>query len=99
MTGRDGAGSAGIACFACGQEHDNARLMLLPDGRQVGNHSEAYRIWCEATWAMRLPDRVGPRSKKWTKQRYLLEVQRIRGEEAAQQLRAVMVRLWKERNG
>lgn len=73
--------------------------MLLPDGRQVGNHSEAYRLWCEAMWAMQLPDKVGPRSKKWTKSRYLLEVQRIRGEEAAQQLRAVMVRLWKERHG
>lgn len=98
MKASTAAGSAGIACYACGNVHDNARLMLLPDGRQVGNHSEAYRVWCEANTAMRLPDKVGPRSKKWTKQRYLLEVQRIRGEEAAQQLRAVMLRLWKERN-
>ena len=97
MAGTDD-GYAALACMACGNVHDNARLMTLPDGRQVGNHSEAYRVWCEAKAAMRLPDRVGARSKRWTKQRYLLEVQRIRGEEAAQQLRAVMVRLWKERN-
>jgi hypothetical protein len=47
---------------------------------------------------MTLPDKVGPRSKRWTKQRYLLEVGRVRGEYAAVELRAVMVKLWKEKN-
>jgi hypothetical protein len=47
---------------------------------------------------MTLPDKVGPRSKRWTKQRYLLEVGRVRGEYAAAELRAVMVKLWKEKN-
>jgi hypothetical protein len=92
-------GNAALACMGCGNVHDNAKLVTLPDGRQVGNHSEQYRLYCEATWAMRLPDSVGPRSKRWTKRRYLLEVQRVRGERAAEQLRAVMLKLWKERNG
>lgn len=98
MEGTDG-GYAALACMGCGNVHDNAKLVTLPDGRQVGNHSEQYRLYCEATWAMRLPDSVGPRSKRWTKRRYLLEVQRVRGELAAEQLRAVMLKLWKERNG
>lgn len=92
-----GAGYAGIACHACGKEHDNASWKLLPDGRRVGSQSEAWRLWCEAQWAMRLPDKVGPRSKRWTKQRYLLEVGRVRGEDAAAELRGVMVKLWKEK--
>ena len=98
MAGIEG-GNAALACWGCGNVHDNARLVTLPDGRQVGNHSEQYRLFCEATWAMRLPDTVGPRSKKWTKRRYLLEVQRVRGELAAEQLRTVMMRLWKEQHG
>lgn len=98
MQGTDD-GYAALACMGCGNVHDNARLVTLPDGRQVGSHSEQYRLFCEATWAMRLPDSVGPRSKRWTKRRYLLEVQRVRGELAAEQLRAVMMRLWKEQHG
>ena len=89
-------GSAALVCHGCGKRHDSARLMQLPDGRLVGNHSEEWRMYTEAKWAMALPDRVGPRSKKLTKARYLLEVQNARGERAAAELRAVMVKLWQE---
>lgn len=92
-----GVGSVDLVCHGCGSVHSNAKTITLPDGRQVGSQSEAYRTWCEAKWAMTLPDKVGPRSTKWTKRRYLLEVQKIRGERAAEQLRALMVRLWKQR--
>ena len=92
-----GAGSADLACHGCGSVHPNARVIQLPDGRQVGSQSEAYRAWCEARWAMTLPDKVGPRSTKMTKARYLLEVQKHRGEVAAYQLRQMMVKLWKSK--
>lgn len=92
-----GAGSVDLACHGCGSVHSNARVINLPDGRSVGSQSEAYRAWCEARWAMTLPDKVGPRSTKMTKARYLLEVQKHRGEVAAYQLRALMVKMWKSK--
>lgn len=92
-----GAGSVDLACHGCGSVHPNARVIQLPDGRQVGSQSEAYRAWCEARWAMTLPDKVGPRSTKMTKAKYLLEVQKHRGEVAAYQLRALMVKMWKSK--
>jgi hypothetical protein len=70
--------------------------MQLPDGRLVGNQSEEWRMYTEAKWAMKLPDRVGPRSKKLTKAGYLVMVQNARGEQAAGKLRALMVKLWQE---
>lgn len=92
-----GGGSVDLACHGCGSVHSNARVIVLPDGRSVGSQSEAYRAWTEAKWAMTLPDKVGPRSTKMTKARYLLEVQKHRGEEAAYQLRALMVKMWKSK--
>lgn len=92
-----GAGSVDLACSGCGSVHNNARVIQLPDGRSVGSQSEAYRAWCEARWAMTLPNKVGPRSTKMTKARYLLEVQKHRGEVAAYQLRQMMVKMWKSK--
>lgn len=90
-----GAGCVDLVCHGCGSAHNNARVINLPDGRSVGSQSEAYRAWCEARWAMTLPDKVGPRSTKMTKARYLLEVQKHRGEDAAYKLRQLMVKMWK----
>ena len=92
-----GAGSVDLACRGCGSVHQNAKVIQLPDGRSVGSQSEAYRAYCEARWAMTLPDKVGPRSTKMTKARYLLEVQKHRGEVAAYQLRQMMVGMWKSK--
>lgn len=91
-----GAGSVDLACHGCGSVHPNARVIQLPDGRQVGSQSEAYRAWCEARWAMTLPDKPTKR-QPMSKQKYLLEVQKHRGEVAAYQLRQMMVKMWKSK--
>ncbi len=74
----------------------NARVISLPDGRSVGSQSEAYRAYCEARWAMTLPDKPTKR-QPMSKQKYLLEVQKHRGEVAAYQLRQMMVGMWKSK--
>lgn len=91
-----GAGSVDLACHGCGSVHNNVRVINLPDGRSVGSQSEAYRAWCEAKWAMTLPDKPTKR-RPMSKQKYLLEVQKHRGEAAAYQLRALMVKMWKSK--
>lgn len=90
-----GGGCADTVCHGCGQVHQNATMMLLPDGRQVVLQSEEWRHHCELQWAMRLPDRVGPRSKKTTKAGYLQMVREARGDAAADKLREDMVKAWK----
>lgn len=90
-----GDGCADIACHGCGQIHQNATIRVLPDGRQVGLQSEEWRHYCELQWAMRLPDRVGPRSKRTTKAGYLQMVREARGEAAADKLREDMVKAWR----
>lgn len=91
-----GAGSVDLACHGCGSVHPNAKVIQLPDGRSVGSQSEAYRAWCEARWAMTLPDKPTKR-QPMSKQKYLLEVQKHRGEVAAYQLRQMMVKMWKSK--
>lgn len=97
MDGTDD-GSVGLACHACGQQHSNAKLMQLPDGTLVGLQSEAWRHHCEVQWALRLPDRVGPRSKKWTKAMYINEVRAKRGDAAADRLRMDLIKAWRAMN-
>ncbi len=97
MDGTDD-GSVGLACHACGQQHSNAKLMQLPDGTLVGLQSEAWRHYCEVMWALRLPDRVGPRSKKWTKAMYINEVRAKRGDAAADRLRMDLIKAWRAMN-
>jgi hypothetical protein len=91
-------GNVALVCSGCGQRHSNAKLMQLPDGTLVGLQSEAWRHHCEVQWALRLPDRVGPRSKKWTKAMYINEVRAKRGDAAADRLRADLLKAWKEQN-
>ena len=92
-----GAGSVDLACRGCGSVHSNARVISLPDGRSVGSQSEAYRAYCEARWAMTLPDKPTKR-QPMSKQKYLLEVQKHRGEVAAYKLRQMMVGMWKSKS-
>jgi hypothetical protein len=95
--GTDGTadGNAVLACHGCGKRHDNAKLMQLPDGMLVGMQSDAWRHYCEVQWALRLPDRVGPRSKRWTKAMYINEVRAKRGDAAADRLRMDLIKAWK----
>jgi hypothetical protein len=93
-----GDGNAALACHACGKRHDNARLKQLLDGTAAGLQSEAWRHHCEVQWALRLPDRVGPRSKRWTKAMYINEVRAKRGDAAADRLRADLIKAWRASN-
>jgi hypothetical protein len=80
-----------LLCRACGEIHPDARLVTLPDGRQVGNYSEAHRLYNEARWVLRRY-RV-----KSTRQAYLRRVAEQRGSEAAWALREEMLTLWEQR--
>lgn len=77
-----------LVCHSCGAVHRWARLVDLPDGRIVGNHSEEYRRYCEAVWVLKRY-RV-----KRTRQEYLAAVKEKRGMEAMLELREEMLRVW-----
>lgn len=80
-----------LACHACGQTHKWARLVTLPDGREVGNYSEEYRLYCEAAWVLR------KKRTKRTRLEYLDVVQEKRGAAARVALREEMLRIWQSR--
>lgn len=69
-------------------------MVLLPDGRQVSSYSEAWRRHCEARWALSLPDHHRIKAKL-TKRRYLEQVRESRGKQAAEILRAEMLKQYK----
>lgn len=75
----------GLVCPACGLTHADARVVELPDGRQVGSYSEQYRLYCEAKWVLK-----NKRTKN-TRRKYLLGVEAERGTQAMQELRAEML--------
>ena len=65
-------------CFACGERHDNARLVTLPAGSVVGLQSKAYTLYCEAQTVL-----------SWTKPRrteYLEQVEKARGSAGREEL-------------
>ena len=82
-----------LVCLACGQVHPQARLVSLPDGRQVGNYSETFRLYCEASWVLR------KKRTKRTRLEYLDAVAEKRGVEARIALRAEMMAIWQSRQG
>jgi hypothetical protein len=80
-----------LKCRGCGQIHPQARLIRLPDGREVGNYSEDCRLFHEAAWVLRQK-----RSKR-TRIEYLNLVAEKRGEKAREILREEMLRIWQSR--
>jgi hypothetical protein len=80
-----------LKCAACGQIHAQARLVSLPDGREVGSYSEEYRRYYEAVWVLR-----NKRTKR-TRTEYLDGVQEKRGTQARVELREEMLRVWQSR--
>ena len=75
-------------CFACGQRHDNARLITLPDGTQVGLQSKEYALYCEAKTVL-----------SWTKPRrteYLERVEQARGQAGREALAKEILRWYKK---
>lgn len=79
------------SCFACGKVHGHARLVCLPNGRTVGNYSDEYRVYCEAKWVFRKF-----RSKR-TRQMYLQEVAKVRGQAGYDKLYNAMLDIWKRK--
>jgi len=77
------------SCFACGKVHGSARLVRLPNGRTVGTYSDEYRVYCEAKWVFRKF-----RSKR-TRQLYLQEVAKMRGQAGYDKLYNAMLDVWK----
>lgn len=67
-------------------------------GKCAASSSEDYRRYCEARFALSLPDKSDKRRKGWqaiSKREYLQRVKDRRGEQGAKVLRDEMVRLWK----
>jgi hypothetical protein len=79
------------SCFACGKVHGHARLVRLPNGRTVGNYSDEYRVYCEAKWVFRKF-----RSKR-TRQLYLQEVAKVRGQAGYDKLYNAMLDIWRRK--
>lgn len=80
-----------LVCYGCGQVHPEAKLVRLPDGREVGTYSEEYRRYHEALWVLKKK-----RSKR-TRIEYLEGVREKRGLQAKEELREEMLRLWQSR--
>jgi len=80
-----------LLCRGCGRLHVGARLVKLPDGREVGSYSEEFRQYNEAAWVLRKK-----RSRR-TRIEYLDAVGEKRGEKARQALRDEMMRIWETR--
>ena len=78
-------------CFACNQRHDNARLVTLPDGTEVGLQSKEYALYCEAITVL-----------SWTKVRrteYLERVEKARGVAGREALAKEILRWYEIKRG
>jgi len=78
-------------CFACGQRHDNARLVTLADGSVVGLQSREYALHCEAVTVLRWP------IKK--RREHLEQVEKARGMAARRELEQEMKRCFAAKRG
>lgn len=87
-----------LACMGCGEVHDGAKLVTLPDGTQVSNYSEAWRAYTEAKWVLdRLPLTVNKRRKSTpqiSRRDYIYGVEQRRGKDAADRLKRDVRELW-----
>jgi hypothetical protein len=88
-----------LACRVCGNVHHGARLIKLPDGRELGSYSEAYRAYCEAKWVLdHLPVTVNRRRKSTpqiSRRDYIMAVKDKRGNDAGNELAKNVRELWK----
>jgi len=78
-------------CFACGQRHDNARIVTLPDKTEVGLQSKEYALYCEAITVL-----------SWTKVRrteYLERVEKARGIAGREELAKEILRWYETKRG
>lgn len=88
-----------LACRACGRVHPDAKLITLPDGTLVGSYSNEYRAYTEAKWVLdKLPVTVNRRRKSTpqiSRRDYIMSVIDKRGQESANELAAMVTKLWK----
>ena len=88
-----------LACRACGRVHPDAKLITLPDGTVVGSYSNEYRAYTEAKWVLdKLPVTVNRRRKSTpqiSRRDYIMSVIDKRGQESANELAAMVTKLWK----
>lgn len=88
-----------LACRACGRVHPDAKLITLPDGTVVGSYSNEYRAYTEAKWVLdKLPVTVNKRRKSTpqiSRRDYIMSVLDKRGQESANELAAMVTKLWK----
>ena len=88
-----------LACRACGKVHPDAKLITLPDGTVVGSYSNEYRAYTEAKWVLdKLPVTVNKRRKSTpqiSRRDYIMSVLDKRGQESANELAAMVTKLWK----
>lgn len=74
--------------MGCGQVHAGAKVVRVPDGREMGTYTEEWRRYCEATWLLR------KKRAKRTRQDYLDLVQEKRGVQARLDLREELLIIW-----
>lgn len=88
-----------LACRACGRVHPDAKLITLPDGTVVGSYSNEYRAYTEAKWVLdKLPVTVNKRRKSTpqiSRRDYIMSVIDKRGQASANELAAMVTKLWK----
>lgn len=77
-----------LRCYACGEVHENAKLVTTIDGRVMGNYQEAWFRHNEAVWVLKTY-----RSKR-TRTTYLDSVGEKRGQAARAALRAEMLLIY-----
>ena len=86
-------GDPRLRCHACGEVHERAKIVTTMDGREMGNYSEEWRLYCQAKYVLKQF-----RTKR-TRQACLNRIKEIRGEQAMWELREEMMRLWKWKEG
>ena len=84
-----------LACMGCGEVHDGAKLVTLPDGTQVGSYSQRWREFTEAKWVFKKYPAKPTRTRRKTRAQYLNEVEQVRGKDAADQLKRDILTLWR----
>lgn len=72
-------------CFACGERHDNARLVTLPDGSVVGLQSKEYTLYCEAKTVL-----------SWTKTKRTEYMERVEKARGAAGREALAKEIWRQ---
>lgn len=79
-----------MTCLGC-QRCEEGPVVTLHDGRVVCSYCEDWRAECEARAVIAM-------SGKAERNRFLADVERIRGKEAAEELKRLVWTIWKKPN-